>query len=327
MRGEVTQFNEDEGAGTISGDDGIAYRFEISSVRSALPLAVRQRVDFVVDSGNAIEIIALARSVKPNQGPATLDTDQGIGGSGFDLGRVVRQTFQSIRVNWATFTIMSVVLVGIPSLLQVYGQTEFVNGQMTGGFVFSGIGLVAWIIGTYILQGMVVKVTVTGLSGNPMGMGAAFEAGVRLFFPLLGLGIVAGLGAGLGFLLLIVPGIILSVMWSAAAGAVVVEGRGVFAALGRSRELTRGYRWPIFGLALIYTVVSLIIGGLAGGIGAATGGSFVDGSANLGVNMVVSAFSNIFSSVIGAAGVAALYYELRSVKEGVGPEQLAAIFD
>jgi hypothetical protein len=30
--------------------------------------------------------------------------------------------------------------------------------------------------------------------------------------------------------------------------------------------------------------------------------------------------------LIGAAGVASIYYELRLVKEGVGPEQLAAVF-
>jgi len=30
--------------------------------------------------------------------------------------------------------------------------------------------------------------------------------------------------------------------------------------------------------------------------------------------------------LIGAAGIASIYYELRLVKEGVGPEQLAAVF-
>lgn len=322
MRGEVIQFDEGAGEGTISGDDGTAYGFNVSSVRSALPLPVGQRVDFVAESGRATEIIALASRANANLaqgGPAT--------GSNFDLGRVVQQTFQSIRSNWAIFAIMSIILVGFPSLIQVYGQTELINGQTSSGFTYSAIGWVTWFIGAYVLQGMVVKVTVTGLGGTSMTLGAALEAGIKLFLPLLGLGIVAGLGAGLGFLLLIVPGVILSIMWSASTGAIVVEGRGVFESLQRSRDLTRGYRWQIFGLMVVYVLVTLIIGALVGGIGAATGGNFIDGSSNTAVNMAVTALSNILNSVVGAAGVAALYYELRSVKEGVGPEQLAAIFD
>jgi hypothetical protein len=35
----------------------------------------------------------------------------------------------------------------------------------------------------------------------------------------------------------------------------------------------------------------------------------------------------IFTSMVSTAGVATIYYELRSVKEGVGPEQLASVFD
>jgi hypothetical protein len=31
--------------------------------------------------------------------------------------------------------------------------------------------------------------------------------------------------------------------------------------------------------------------------------------------------------VIASAGVASIYYELRSTKEGIGPEALAAVFD
>jgi len=32
-------------------------------------------------------------------------------------------------------------------------------------------------------------------------------------------------------------------------------------------------------------------------------------------------------AVIASAGVASIYYELRSIKEGIGPEALASVFD
>jgi len=323
MRGQVTTFAEGAGGGTITGDNGETYNFSASSIRSAQPLAVGHRVDFVAFEGVATQIFAL-----DNQpvGQAAVARGGSVYGA-FDLGRVIQRTFDAIRQNGVTFLIGSVLLVGVPSLAQVYGQSELVKGQSAAGFAIVGISWVLWIVGAYVLQGMVVKVTVAGFNGKAMSIGAAFEAGIKLFLPLLGVGILVGLGTMLGFILLVVPGVILAVMWSVATAVVVVENGGVTDSLQRSRELTKGHRWPIFGLAVILTLVSLMIGMLVGGVGAATGGGFMTGSVNLGVNMATTAISNILSSVIGAAGVAALYYELRSVKEGVGPEQLASVFD
>ncbi|MGA0544036.1 YciC family protein [Brevundimonas sp. VNH65] len=324
MRGEVTTFDEQGGVGVIAGDDGTSYAFDAGSVRSALPLSAGQRVDFVGTGDRATEIIALAAAAvapRPGQGPAAAP------GGAFDLGRVIQRTFASIRTNWANFLIAAVLLVGVPSLIQTYGQSELAYNESATGLALTGIGWVLWIIGTYMLQGMVVKITVSGLNGAKTPLGAAFEMGARLFLPLLGLAIVVGVGTGLGFILLVVPGIILSVIWSASTGALVVENRGIFESLQRSRDLTRGYRWPIFGLIIIYVILSMVIGLLVGGVGAATGGGFMTGSPNVAVNMAATAITNILSGIVAGAGAASLYYELRSVKEGVGPEQLASVFD
>ncbi|MDP0959003.1 hypothetical protein Q6334_28190, partial [Klebsiella pneumoniae] len=89
---------------------------------------------------------------------------------------------------------------------------------------------------------------VNGFNGKATSFGQAFDVGVKMFLPLLGFAIIAALGAGLGYLALIVPGVIISVMWSVASPAVVVEKRGVLESLQRSRDLTRGYRWNVFGL-------------------------------------------------------------------------------
>ena len=322
MRGQVTTFAEGAGGGTITGDDGEIYNFSASSIRSVPPLSAGQRVDFVAHEGVATQIFALDG---PPVGQIPAARSRPAYGT-FDLGRVIQRTFNAISKNGIIFLIGSVLLVGIPSLGQVYGQSELINGR-SGGLAISGISWVLWIVGAYMLQGMVVKVTVAGFNGKAMSIGSAFEAGIKLFLPLLGVGILVGLGTMLGFVLLIVPGIILAVMWSVATAVVAVENRSVTESLERSRQLTKGYRWQIFGLAVVLTLVSLIINMLVGGIGAATGGGFMTGSISLGVNMATTALSNILGSVLGAAGVAALYYELRSVKEGVGPEELASVFD
>src|SRR3546814_8344703 len=48
-------------------------------------------------------------------------------------------------------------------------------------------------------------------------------------------------------------------MWAVVAPALVEERTGVFGAFGRSRELTKGARWKVFGLELILLVAMWIV--------------------------------------------------------------------
>jgi hypothetical protein len=127
--------------------------------------------------------------------------------------------------------------------------------------------------------------------------------------------------------LLIVPGIMLLVMWSVAAPACVVEHTGVFGALSRSRELTRGHRWAILGLyvavIILMIIVSMLFAGLTGMSMLAEPTSTTPSLVELGSSMV----SSMITSIIGSTFAAAIYYELRQIKEGIGPEALASVFD
>jgi hypothetical protein len=80
-----------------------------------------------------------------------------------------------------------------------------------------------------------------------------------------------GIGVGIGFVLLIVPGLILTVIWSVVAPVTVLERPGVFAAFGRSQELVRGNGWNVFGVIvivfLLVAVVSIAAGLIAAGLG------------------------------------------------------------
>jgi hypothetical protein len=319
LRGEVLTFDEATGMGAIVGDDGVRYLFSTPEVRSATQPVKGQRVDFVgTEDGQAKEIFTLTPSVAP-AAPTRVGE--------FDLGRVIQRTFTSIRQNAAVFFGAAVVLVGAPSVLSVIGQGTGYQEMSAGGFAFTAIGTVLNFIGMFVLQGMVVKAAVNGFSGKTTAFGDAFDVAVKTFLPLLGLAITAGLGMMLGFILLIVPGVILSVIWSVGAPVVVVEKRGVMESLQRSRDLTRGFRWQVFGLLVIYTLVSWIIGAAIGGLSMALGGAFTDIGPNLWVNLATGPLVNILSGVIGSAGVASLFYELKTAKEGGASEDLAAVFD
>lgn len=69
-----------------------------------------------------------------------------------------------------------------------------------------------------------------------------------------------------GLTLFVIPGICLAVMWSVCVPVIVIERAGPLAALGRSRELIRGYGWGVFGrlvgLVLIQSVASMVVRGV-----------------------------------------------------------------
>jgi hypothetical protein len=140
----------------------------------------------------------------------------------------------------------------------------------------------------------------------------------------------------IGFLLLIVPGLILMVAWSAAVPAKVVEKIGVFEALTRSRDLTRGRRWPIFGLFVLDAIAAGVLNAviLAAFAPFALGkslpmGASVDGVAQSMsiVQLVADPLVATITTLVSTAGLATLYFELRGSREGVGPEALASVFD
>jgi len=102
----------------------------------------------------------------------------------------------------------------------------------------------------------------------------------------------------------------------------------VFGAFDRSADLTRNHRAPIFGLWVIFTIASFFLQLV---FGVFTFVAAAGASSNVMLMGVVQAASSLvlrtITSMIGSAGVASIYYELRQIKEGVGADQLASVFD
>src|SRR4029079_10554080 len=84
-------------------------------------------------------------------------------------------------------------------------------------------------------------------------------------------GILYGIAVAIGFVLFIVPGLILITIWAVVAPSIVVENQGVIDAFGRSRELVRGNGWSVFLTILMAFLIVVIISLVFGVIGAAIG--------------------------------------------------------
>ncbi|WP_395645236.1 glycerophosphoryl diester phosphodiesterase membrane domain-containing protein [Terricaulis sp.] len=252
----------------------------------------------------------------------------------FDFGRVIGQTFGLIGRNFGLFFLMALVFAGAPQFAIQYAQSiAFSSGDpMMMTYVSLG-ALLASFVFTYILQGSLTRASVDDLSGKGVQFGAALGDGFRYFFPLFIVALLVGIGMMIGFILLIIPGIILAVRWVVSAPVVVVEREGPTRAIGRSAELGEGHRWAIFGLILLFVVFSyacmivlgMVMAATLGDVGPAGIITTMDTTGLLiaGFTAVISAITTLISTV----GTASLYFELRRVKDGVSVTDLASVFD
>ncbi len=159
--------------------------------------------------------------------------------------------------------------------------------------------------------------------------GRLFIAGVLVFLAIVAvwavLLVVAALtNQGLAFVVAIPAAIVatayLGCSWLVAPVVVVVEKMGPISALGRAWRLSGGHRWRIFGIQILLfilnLVLSLLIGGLFGGL-AAFGQSGQPGQ--FGVSTVVQSLVNLASTIVWAPvewiAFTVLYYDLRVRKE------------
>ena len=259
----------------------------------------------------------------------------------FSIARVVSRTFGAVGKNFVSFLALALLSVS-PLLLMFLAAPALVaaNGAATpqaisGLFTSPGAAgtLVAagllYFVFYFALQAALVHGTVAYLNGQKASFVSCLSTGLRMFFPMIGISFLVGWGVILGLILLIVPGIMLAMRWIVSVPVRVAEGPGILSAMGRSADLTRGHRWPIFGLAAIFFVGQMMlqaaIAPFSAGVGYTTAGATNPLTAlavTEALNFVVSALIAMFTAV----GIASIYYELRSIKEGIGPEQLAAVF-
>jgi hypothetical protein len=140
----------------------------------------------------------------------------------------------------------------------------------TGGGVVLLVALITTIVslvGTFWLQGALVYAVEDVRDGRiDSSIGELFERVRPYLGTLIVAGILAGLGIAVGFVLLIIPGLILLTWWCLIAPVIVLEGKRVGEAFTRSRELVRGHGWTVFGIVILAVLASAIASGLIQGI-------------------------------------------------------------
>ena len=230
------------------------------------------------------------------------------------IGAVLSEAWGLYTKFFIRFFVIALIVFAVVNL--VYAVLDaLIGGDDTGGFgvwLLAAIAAAAGVIGTFWLEGAFVKAVQDVRDGT---FDSSTEEIFRAVMPVLGTlviaGILAGLGIGVGFLLLIVPGVILLTWWAVIAPVIVVEQKGVMDSFGRSKQLVSGYFWTVLGIVIITAILT----GVAGGI----------------LRLVFSFLPRFLEILLGgtiaqavvapfsAIALTLTYFKLREVKEATTP--------
>jgi hypothetical protein len=128
------------------------------------------------------------------------------------------------------------------------------------GTVGALIGLVFSLFGMFLLQAALVKAVQDVRDGRAdLSLGQTVSAVMPFIGTVAVASILASIGIGIGFVLVIVPGLILLTFWSLIVPEIVIGGAGALEAFGRSWRTVRGYAWSVFGTYILVFLI-LIVG-------------------------------------------------------------------
>jgi len=274
------------------------------------------------------------------------------GAARFRIGTALGRTFVVLFRNIVPFGLLALIFnapVQIYSAFFIGADVE----NLSVNWLSIAVATVVNILLGFLLSATLVYGTVLELRGGRAGIVECFVRGFRSLLPVIVVGILVPLIIGglslplilLGFVVplvlwgtvpaAIVIVVVATVMLWVAIPAAVVERPGIWASVTRSVDLTRGYRLKLFALLLILGVVTWLASVIVGGIvGFATVGysdepvSLFSGAESVSfavaiVNVVIQAFTGALFAVASAV----VYHDLRVAKEGIGAEQIAAVFD
>ncbi len=222
-----------------------------------------------------------------------------------DVGAVIRRVFD-IYVDQAPVLLPASAVVFVISGIIAALLFAAGNGLALVGF------LISFVAGT-VFTGMIVELVADVQDGRrDHTAGELLRAVAPVLGQLILVGIVAAIGIGIGFVLILVPGLILMTIWAVAAPVVVLERpNGVARALGRSRELVRGNGWQVFGVVFLLAFMVQVLAGIV---------DVAAASASSAVGIVVRVVLGILVGPLSALAAAVLYFELRNVQPAAAAE-------
>jgi len=230
------------------------------------------------------------------------------------VGSIIRGAFEIYFRHFGTLFFIFVLPVVPVAVLQ--GEAEAAGNV--------GLLLIAALF-TLVVSLFAYAATTVAVSdiclGNPPSFRRSYGKVLgKLVLLLLGTNLLQVLAIAIGFVLLIVPGLVVAIWLILSQAVVVLEGRSGVAALKRSKQLGDGAHWRTAGLFLLLMILMAVIGGVIGGI---FGGLFPDLLEHWTFRVLLTAIQQGLATPVMLIALVLIYYDRRVRKEGYDARALA----
>jgi hypothetical protein len=238
----------------------------------------------------------------------------------FRVGSVLSRPFGLLSRHFGLFVLVAAVMkiVNLEPILRPFIARATGVSLASSATITLALGVLLPLFLAPLTQPVLYHAAFQDMLGRPVRFGDSLRIALRGYFPVLFTSLAYSIAIGLGTVLLIVPGIIIGVMWCVCIPACVVERLGSSDSLRRSRYLTKGHRWQIFGIFLLVVVIAIVVGVLQVLFVAMLG---------LQLGVLVEFVLQAILAAYGSLVLVVTYHDLRVAREGVDTDRIVAVFD
>jgi Membrane domain of glycerophosphoryl diester phosphodiesterase len=233
-----------------------------------------------------------------------------------------RSLGQILETGWRLYTanagkligVVAVVVVPLALVSALVVEVLSDSDNWFVGLITGTLGFAIGVIISFLIQAAITRAAAAATVGDPVDVEASYRWGLRRLGGIFVVSVLAFLVILGGFILLVIPGVIFSVMLAVCIPAFVVEGKEGTEALSRSWQLVKGNFWHVLFVIVVTGVLTGIVSSVLNSIG---GGSFL-GSWILGsIAWIVTAPFSALVSIL-------LYVDLRARAERLTGDTLRA---
>lgn len=250
--------------------------------------------------------------------------------SNMSIGGIFALALSAIRNNPVVMLSLGLLFGAVPTLLITYVSSMMMDAQgnelsVQSWVVFALTMILTTCVST-LPQAFLTRPVIAQSDGRRAGFRESVWSGLQVMLPILVIGFVYAVGVISGLVLIIIPGFLLMAAWSIVAPVYVQERGGILRSFRRSQELTRGVRWKIIGLLLVFYAIYLSKEGAIQFLSGEWDSTVLTAAYSNPTFVVLSGLSETLLTTFWCAVLAALYVELRECKDGPGTDRLQKIF-
>jgi len=234
-----------------------------------------------------------------------------------EVGEILTDSLALYGRHWQNLIVIVAVVVVPLSFAQVLVTRTWAGGgparadigtAVLGSLIVAVTSVLMWTV----LTGAITRAAAGTFLGRDLDLGDSYRFGLSRFWSIVLIGVLSALAIAGGFVLLVVPGLIVLTRLTCVIPALVIEDRRGTAALRRSWDLVRGRGWPVFGTII---VAGFITGVVNGALTAPFGDNWA--ARSIGAS-IASVLTMPYTALVGVF----IYLDLRVRKERYSAEDL-----